>query len=165
MLIKNQSFYNKLPINPVKGQMLSIQGPINKIKRIIFGPKTYLVPREDGLVIVGATVENNAKFNQGNTPKGIKELQEGIQSLYPEAKHWPHLEHWWGFRPSTPDDKPIIGQSSIKNLYLATGHYRNGVLFSAITSNLIYKIIQKVNLNANERKFIKDFSFKRFSNL
>ena len=159
----SKTILNQLPITPVKGQMLSIQGPINKIRRIIFGPKTYLVPREDGLVIVGATVEKNANFNQGNTPQGIKELQLGIQSLYPEAIHWPHLEHWWGFRPSTPDQKPIIGHSNIKNLYLATGHYRNGVLFSAITSNLIYKVIQKVTLNSDEKKFIKDFSFKRFS--
>ena len=154
---------NELPVFPVKGQMLSIQGPRNKIKRVIFGPATYLVPREDGLVIVGATVEKYSKFNQGNTPKGIKQLQEGINSLFPEAINWPHMEHWWGFRPATPDLKPIIGKSPIKNLFLATGHYRNGVLFSAITSKLIYKVIENQNLTETEMNFIRNFSLSRFS--
>ncbi len=159
----SKRIFNELPISPVKGQMLSIQGPINKLKRILFSPKTYLVPREDGLIIVGATVEKKANFIKGNTPQGIKELQSGIHSLFPEATHWPEMEHWWGFRPSTPDLKPIIGESSIKNLFLATGHYRNGVLFSAITSNLLYKIIQKHELNLIEKNFVKDFAIQRFS--
>ena len=94
--------------------MLSIQGPTNFLKRVIFGPKTYLVPRDDGLIIVGATVEKDSKFNQGNTPNGIKQLQEGIRSLLPEAINWPQMEHWWGFRPCTPDLKPIIGKSKFE---------------------------------------------------
>tara|TARA_Y100001968_G_scaffold277014_1_gene271615 strand:+ start:7197 stop:8303 length:1107 start_codon:yes stop_codon:yes gene_type:complete len=153
---------SKIPIRPVKGQMLSIQGPINKFKRIIFGQNTYLVPRDDGLIIVGATLEKEAGFNKGNTPEGIKKLQAGIKSLYPEAKRWPHMEHWWGFRPATPDLKPIIGKSSVKNLFLATGHYRNGVLFSAATSNLIYKLICEGNLNDLEQKFLEKFKLERF---
>ena len=152
----------KVPITPIKGQMLSIQGPINKLRRIIFGPNTYLVPREDGLVIVGATVEKEAGFNKGNTPEGIKKLQSGINSLYPEAKTWPHMEHWWGFRPATSDLKPIIGKSSIRNLFIATGHYRNGVLFSAATSNLIFKLISGQNLNSTENYFLDNFTLDRF---
>jgi len=153
---------HNLPIFPVKGQMLSIQGPENSMKRILFGPNTYLVPRDDGLIVVGATVENKAEFNQGNTPKGINQLQEGIKSLLPEALSWPQMEHWWGFRPCTPDLKPIIGKSDISNLYLATGHYRNGVLFSAITSDIIFKLIQEETLNNIETNFLKKFSLNRF---
>jgi len=150
-----------LPIYPIKGQMLSIQGPINRINRVLFGPKTYMVPRDDGLVIVGATVEN-AGFNTGNTPQGIKTLQDGIKSLFPEAVTWPHMEHWWGFRPATPDLKPIIGKTHLKNLFLAVGHYRNGVLFSAITSKLIYKVITKCKLNDKENIFLEKFNYSRF---
>tara|TARA_B100000900_G_scaffold408471_1_gene422774 strand:+ start:654 stop:1763 length:1110 start_codon:yes stop_codon:yes gene_type:complete len=153
---------SNLPIFPVKGQMLSIQGPENSIKRVLFGPTTYLVPRDDGLIVVGATVENKAEFNQGNTPKGINQLQAGIKSLLPEALNWPQMEHWWGFRPCTPDLKPIIGKSNIKNLYLATGHYRNGVLFSAITSDIIFKLIEQKTLNNKETNFLEKFSFNRF---
>ena len=72
------------------------------------------------------------------------------------------MEHWWGFRPCTPDLKPIIGKSEIENLYLATGHYRNGVLFSAITSDIIFKLIQDQALQDFEMNFLEKFSFTRF---
>ena len=157
-----KQIFEELPVFPVKGQMFSIQGPIKKIKRILFGPNTYLVPREDGLIIVGATVENQAGFKEGNTPEGIKTLQKGLQSLFPEASIWPHMEHWWGFRPSTPNLKPIIGKSPIKNLFLATGHYRNGVLFSAITSSIIYKLVQNQSMSNAEINFLDKFSINRF---
>ena len=158
----SKAVLNKIPVFPVKGQMLSIQGPSNFLKRVLFGPDTYLVPRDDGLIIVGATVEKDSKFNQGNTPNGIKQLQKGIWSLLPEAMNWPQMEHWWGFRPCTPDFKPIIGKSDIENLFLATGHYRNGVLFSAITSDLIFKFIQDKTLSDSEISFLEKFSLKRF---
>ena len=153
---------NEIPIFPVKGQMLSIQGPVNFLKRVLFGPNTYLVPRDDGLIIVGATVEKYAEFDQGNTPEGINQLQLGIQSLLPEAINWPQMEHWWGFRPCTPDFKPIIGKSDVENLFFATGHYRNGVLFSAITSDIIFKLINNKSLKDNEIDFLEKFSFNRF---
>ena len=158
----SKKIFNRIPVFPVKGQMLSIQGPTNFLKRVLFGPKTYLVPRDDGLIIVGATVEKDSKFNQGNTPDGINQLQEGIRSLLPEAINWPHMEHWWGFRPCTPDFKPIIGKSKIENLFLATGHYRNGVLFSAITSYLLFKLVQNKSLKEIEKSFLEKFSLDRF---
>ena len=153
---------NKIPVFPVKGQMLSIQGPSNFLKRILFGTKTYLVPRDDGLIVVGATVEKDSQFNPGNTPSGITQLQKGIRSLLPEAINWPQMEHWWGFRPCTPDFKPIIGKSDVENLFLATGHYRNGVLFSAATSNIIFKLVQNKSLKESEKSLLKKFSLNRF---
>ena len=72
------------------------------------------------------------------------------------------MEHWWGFRPCTPDLKPIIGKSDIENLYLATGHYRNGVLFSAITSDIIFKLIQEKSMTKMEMYLLEKFSFNRF---
>ena len=72
------------------------------------------------------------------------------------------MEHWWGFRPCTPDLKPIIGKSKIENLFIATGHYRNGVLFSAITSDLLLKIVQNKRLKDTEKIFLEKFSLKRF---
>ena len=158
----SKKIFNKIPVFPVKGQMLSIQGPTNFLRRVIFGPTTYLVPRDDGLIVVGATVEKDSKFNKGNTPYGINQLQEGIYSLLPEAINWPQMEHWWGFRPCTPDLKPILGKSNIENLFLATGHYRNGVLFSAITSNLLFKLVQNKSLKETEISFLEKFSLNRF---
>jgi glycine oxidase len=128
---------NGLPVFPVKGQMLSLQGPIGALSRVVFGPGTYLVPREDGLLVVGATSEPEAGFGEGLTPAGQRQLQEGIRALLPEAANWPPMERWWGFRPCTPDQGPLLGEGPIEGLWLATGHHRNGVLLAAISAELV----------------------------
>ena len=125
------------PLFPVKGQMLSLQGPRQALKRVVFGPGTYLVPREDGLLVVGATSEPQAGFCEGLTPDGQRTLQSGIAALVPAANSWPPMERWWGFRPCTPDEGPLLGASSVPGLWLATGHHRNGVLLAAITAELL----------------------------
>ena len=130
-----------LPVRPVKGQMLSLQGPRASLKRVVFGPGTYLVPREDGLLVVGATSEPEAGFDDGLTPEGQKRLHQGLVALLPEAALWPPMERWWGFRPGTPDDAPLLGPGPIDGLWLATGHHRNGVLLAAITAELIAEAI------------------------
>ncbi len=158
----SKTLLHELPIFPVKGQMLSIQGPKKALKRVIFGPGTYLVPREDGLIIIGATSERNAKFNEGLTPGGQSKLQNGLNSLLPKAIQWPHMERWWGFRPCTPDQEPILGISSIEGLWLATGHYRNGVLLAAITSELIAKNISSEIMNNEEKEVFNAFQWNRF---
>ena len=127
----------ELQVFPVKGQMLSLQTPRGALRRVLFGPGTYFVPREDGLVVVGATSERNAGFNEGLTPQGQTTLQQGIAALLPEAINWPPMERWWGFRPCTPDEGPLLGQSPIAGLWLACGHHRNGVLMAGATAELI----------------------------
>ncbi len=126
-----------LPVHPVKGQMLSLQGPRASLERVVFGPGTYLVPRQDGLLVVGATSEPEAGFDDGLTPEGQKQLQAGITALLPEAAGWPPMERWWGFRPGTPDHAPLLGPGPMEGLWLATGHHRNGVLLAAITAERI----------------------------
>jgi len=127
----------ELPVFPVKGQMLSLQGPIGALQRVVFGPGTYLVPRHDGLLVVGATSEAEAGFSEGLTPAGQRQLQAGISALLPAAAGWPPMERWWGFRPCTPDQGPLLGEGPVPGLWLATGHHRNGVLLAAITTALI----------------------------
>jgi glycine oxidase len=122
---------------PVKGQMLSLQGPIGALPRVLFGPGTYLVPREDGLLVVGATSEPEAGFEEGLTPAGQRQLQAGLAALLPQAADWPPMERWWGFRPCTPDEGPLLGAGPLEGLWLATGHHRNGVLLAAITAELL----------------------------
>ncbi len=158
----SKQIFKTLPIFPVKGQMLSIQGPKQILKRIVFGPGIYLVPRDDGLIIVGATNERDAGFQIGLTPKGQSDLQKGIESLIPELNQLPHMERWWGFRPCTPDEGPLLGMSSIRGLWLATGHHRNGVLLAAITSELIGKSICSIPLSNEESSFLSQFKWDRF---
>ncbi len=153
----------QLPVSPVKGQMLSLQGPRDALKRVIFGPGTYLVPREDGLVVVGATNERNAGFRDGLTPDGQSQLQAGIASLLPEASQWPPMERWWGFRPCTPDEGPLLGEGPIPGLWLATGHHRNGLLLAAITSQLMSDALSGSELLSNQDEYwLKRFRWDRF---
>lgn len=130
-----------LPVYPVKGQMLSLQGPRQALQRVVFGPGTYLVPREDGLLVVGATSELEAGFAGGLTPRGQRQLEDNLAALLPAAAGWPPMERWWGFRPGTPDEAPLLGASPIEGLWLATGHYRNGVLLAAITAELLAELL------------------------
>ncbi|MCP9943220.1 FAD-dependent oxidoreductase [Cyanobium sp. ATX 6E8] len=152
----------ELPVVPVKGQMLSLQGPRQALGRVIFGPGTYLVPREDGLLVVGATSEAEAGFSEGLTPAGQRQLQDGIADLLPEASAWPPMERWWGFRPCTPDEGPLLGRSPIAGLWLATGHHRNGVLLAAITAELVAAAI-KGEVSAEAHRQLDAFSWRRFS--
>ncbi len=152
----------ELPVFPLKGQMLSLQGPIGALARVVFGPGTYLVAREDGLLVVGATSEPEAGFDEGLTPAGQRQLQAGIDALLPEAAQWPPMERWWGFRPCTPDQGPLLGASPIEGLELATGHHRNGVLLAAITAELITARLLGDRLAPADGALLEAFAWGRF---
>ncbi len=149
----------QLPLFPVKGQMLSLQGPRHALTRVLFGPGTYIVPRQDGLLVVGATSEPEAGFSAGLTPRGQRQLQQGLADLLPEASNWPPMERWWGFRPCTTDAAPLLGTSPIQGLWLATGHHRNGVLLAAVTVELLVGAMVGQN---NNDKLIAAFGWNRF---
>ena len=153
----------ELPVFPVKGQMLSLQGPREALQRVIFGPGTYLVPREDGLLVVGATSEREAGFTEGLTPFGQSQLQAGIAALLPQASQWPPMERWWGFRPCTPDEGPLLGTSAIAGLWLATGHHRNGVLLAAITAELLAAALSTRGPDAEQVQLLQAFRWNRFA--
>lgn len=128
-----------LPVYPKKGQMLSVRVPPGvhpPLRRVLFGEQTYIVPRRDGEIVIGATSED-VGFTPQNTPAGIQSLLANAIRLYPALKDFPIQEFWWGFRPATPDEMPILGASPIPNLTFATGHYRNGILLAPITAKLL----------------------------
>ncbi len=151
-----------LPVRPVKGQMLSLRMPQKlhqpfPLQRILYGNGVYLVPRQDGRLVIGATVEE-VDWTPFNTPKGIQSLLAKTTELYPAAADWQIEEFWWGFRPGTPDELPIIGRSSCDNLFLATGHYRNGILLAPITASLMADLI----LKQKSDPLLAKFSDRRF---
>ncbi len=133
-----------LPVFPRKGQLLSVQAPVGQgqlyakqpLNQVLFGDRIYIVPRRDGLIVIGATSED-VEFTPGNTPAGLKQLLTEAIRLYPPLKDFPIVETWWGYRPGTPDELPILGPSELENLAIATGHYRNGILLAPITAQLI----------------------------
>jgi len=129
-----------LPVKPIKGQMLSVFDRDRQLQRVIYAPSCYIVPRQDGKIVIGATVEDNG-FSQGNTAAGLAQLLNRAIAVYPAIANMPITETWWGFRPHAPNEIPLLGASDYENLVLATGHYRNGILFAPITAKLITDFI------------------------
>jgi len=148
-----------VPVVPRKGQMCCVRRPDSapSLDRVLFGPATYLVPRRDGRIIIGATSED-VGFTPHNTPAGIQTLLQRAIRLWPTLQDYPIEGFWWGFRPTTPDELPILGPSHCANLTLATGHYRNGILLGPITGRLIADFIvgQRVD------PLLPHFSWERF---
>ena len=148
-----------IPVRPVKGQMFSLQIPTdNPLERVIFGENTYLVPKQDGRLIIGATVEDIG-WQDGNTPDGIYQLLQRAINLYPPLSNWTIKEMWHGYRPATPDENPLLGYGDASNLILATGHYRNGILLAPITAKLITNLI----VDRHPDTLLSHFSFDRFT--
>lgn len=148
------------PVRPKKGQMLSVRAPehlLPALKRILYAPDIYIVPRRDGRIVIGATSED-VGFTPQNTPSGIQALLERAIRLYPQLQHYPIQEFWWGFRPATPDELPILGTSPYKNLTLATGHYRNGILLAPVTAFLIADSIWEQKSDS----LLAHFNYSRF---
>ncbi|MDP5016530.1 MAG: glycine oxidase ThiO [Dolichospermum sp.] len=151
-----------LPVSPRKGQMLSLRVPdfVTELPltRVLFGENTYIVPRRNRSIIIGATSEN-VGFAADNTPAGIQSLLQSAMRLYPQLENYPLQELWWGFRPATPDELPILGHSYCDNLTLATGHYRNGILLAPITATLIADLICEQKADP----LLANFHYSRFS--
>jgi glycine oxidase ThiO len=140
-----------IEVVPRKGQMLSLlvppeQGDHLPLQQVLFGEEIYIVPRRDGKIIIGATSED-VGFTPQNTPQGVRQLLTAATRLFPLLQDFSLHETWWGFRPATPDELPILGASAYANLTLATGHYRNGILLTPITAKLIADLVwhQKVD--------------------
>ncbi|BAZ84454.1 glycine oxidase ThiO [Dolichospermum compactum] len=151
-----------LPVRPRKGQMLSLRVPDFltelPLTRVLFGENIYIVPRRDRSIIIGATSED-VGFAADNTPGGIQSLLQSAIRLYPQLENYPIQELWWGFRPATPDELPILGHSHCDNLTFATGHYRNGILLAPITATLIADLICKQKADP----LLANFHYSRFS--
>jgi glycine oxidase ThiO len=135
----------QIPVVPRKGQMLSVSVPTEQrdhlpLQQVLFGEEIYIVPRRDGKIIIGATSED-VGFAPQNTPRGVQQLLTNATRLFPLLQDFPIHETWWGFRPATPDELPILGRSPYDNLTLATGHYRNGILLTPITARLIADLV------------------------
>ncbi|MBW4466095.1 MAG: glycine oxidase ThiO [Pegethrix bostrychoides GSE-TBD4-15B] len=149
-----------VPVQPRKGQMLALQaGDLRseRLHRVLYGEEVYIVPRQDGRIVVGATSES-VGFTPQNTAGGLQTLLNAALRLCPMLQDLPIQECWWGFRPATPDQLPILGSSLCDNLTLATGHYRNGILLTPITAQLLADLIWKQLSDP----LLQHFSWQRF---
>jgi glycine oxidase len=124
------------PVRPAKGQMVSLRNEAVRIERVLWSERIYLVPRNDGRILAGATVEH-VGFDKTVTAAGIHANLDAAIELVPALAAARVEETWAGLRPDTPDHLPIIGPADLEGLLIATGHFRSGVLLTPITARII----------------------------
>jgi glycine oxidase len=123
-----------LPVKPIRGQLLQLACPAAIASRVIWGAECYIVPWQDGSLLVGATVED-VGFDESATVAGVRDLLDRACELLPSAWSARFQGVRVGLRPATSDELPIIGRSSSQpGVFYATGHYRNGVLLAPFTA-------------------------------
>jgi glycine oxidase len=147
------------PVRPVKGQMLALQmdaaAPL--LNHVLWAPGAYLVPRRDGRLIIGGTVEEKG-FDQTITAGGMLTLLEAAWRAVPAIEELPLAETWVGHRPGSRDDAPILGRGPLDGLFYATGHHRNGILLAPVTADAMSRLI----LDDVVEPAIRPFGLERF---
>jgi glycine oxidase len=133
------------PVRPVKGQILELRARngVAPCRRIVSSERVYLVPRPDGRLIAGATVEERG-FDTAVTAGGVHELLREAYRLLPDIAEMELVEATAGLRPGTPDNLPLIGASGVDGLLWATGHYRNGILLAPLTAKMLVEELEGV---------------------
>lgn len=146
------------PLRPVRGQLLHVGWRGDPPSTILWGPRCYIVPRTDGTLLVGATVEE-AGFDERTTAAGVRDLLSVACELLPDMKDATFLEARAGLRPATPDELPVLGSDpDTPNIVHASGHYRNGVLLAPITANVIADLV----VGGTRAQGLEAFAVNRF---
>ena len=146
-----------IPVRPVRGQMLSLEGPRTPLRHMIWGD-AYLVPREDGQTYVGATVEEIG-YRKATTTSGISGLRRGAACLVPSLASASQRRAWAGLRPASLDGRPVMGRlASWDNVWVSTGHFRNGILLAPVSGQLMARSI----LSGTPDPTLAPFSPERF---
>ncbi|WP_418956593.1 glycine oxidase ThiO [Streptomyces tritici] len=153
------------PVRPVKGQVLRLTVPpayapflSRTVRAVVRGGQVYLVPRENGELVIGATSEELG-WDTTVTAGGVYELLRDAHELVPGLTELPLTETRAGLRPGSPDNAPLLGATELPGLLLATGHYRNGVLLTPVTGDVMAEVLATGSLPDEARPF----SPRRFS--
>ncbi|MFZ1134464.1 MAG: glycine oxidase ThiO [Candidatus Korobacteraceae bacterium] len=154
-----------VPTRPVKGQMVCLvpedggqhTGPL--IKHVVRTPEIYIIPRSDGRILLGATVEE-AGFDKSVDPEIIQRLYRAGINAAPALASMKIHDAWAGLRPGTPDNLPILGETSLPGYYAATGHYRDGIMLAPITAHVM---MQLITANCTTDFDLRPFSPMRFA--
>lgn len=132
---------DRVALHPVRGQMLCFETRPRVLTPAVFSMRGYLVPRRDGRILAGSTMEE-AGYNKTVTLGGIEKISRGVLAMVPALAEIPFREAWAGLRPATRDLLPVLGYSpSVANVIWSTGHYRSGILLSAITGEVIADLV------------------------
>ena len=150
------------PVRPIKGQMLALRmdAATPLLNHVVWAPGAYLVPRRDGRLLVGATVEEKG-YDTSLTAGGVLTLLEAAWRAVPAVEELPIEEMWVGHRPGSRDDAPILGAAPIEGLVYATGHHRNGILLTPVTADAIARLV----LEGVAEPAIRPFGIERFGSV
>jgi glycine oxidase len=137
-----------LPTRPVKGQMVCVvpspgdsgKGPV--VQHVIRTPDVYVIPRSDGRLLLGATVEE-AGFDKGTDADTVQRLHQAAANVVPVIGEMRLHDAWAGLRPGSPDDLPILGETSLAGYFAATGHYRDGIMLAPVTAQLMTQLLTR----------------------
>src|SRR6266705_1423499 len=140
------------PVRPAKGQMAALRADEPKIERVLWSEKIYLVPRNDGRILAGATIEY-VGFEKQVTAGGIEKILAAAIELAPGLKDARIEETWAGLRPDSSDHLPILGPTDLEGLLMATGHFRSGILLTPITARLIREWITEQKVSFDWERF------------
>jgi glycine oxidase len=147
----------KVPTPPMRGQMIAYKS--SELRHAIWGEEGYLVPKRGGIVYAGATVEN-VGFRKRTTPRALAGLRRMATELVPSLRKAEVESEWAGLRPGSPDDLPILGKlPKRQNVFVATGHFRNGILLAPITGKLMSQLI----CEGKTEMSLRPFSPERFA--
>ncbi len=129
----------KLPVKPCRGQMIEFEGA-GHFPMTVRAGHHYLVPRSSGRLLAGSTMEY-AGYDKSVTAGGLKSILEGAERIAPGIRNLRVRRIWAGLRPDTDDHLPILGRGALRNLIIATGHFRNGILLAPVTARLTAELI------------------------
>lgn len=140
------------PVVPAKGQMLSLRAEEIEIERVLWSEKIYLVPRNDGRILAGATVER-VGFDRTVTAGGMEKILDAAIELAPGLSSARIEEMWAGLRPDSPDHLPILGPTDMQGLLIATGHFRSGITLTPITARLVREWVTEQRVSVDWDRF------------
>lgn len=146
------------PSSPVRGQMVGFGRVAGAPRMILRSERGYMAPREDGRTVAGSTLEPGA-LEKHSTAAGLRKILSAATDMAPVLADAPVLDTWAGIRPDSPDHLPIIGATGIDGLFIATGHYRNGMLLAPATAKYLAEWIMEGRIS----KFLEPFSPLRFA--
>jgi len=139
-IVNCRGAWSGAPVKPRKGQMLYVQPRKPLLQRVVHAPEVYIVPRGTGRILLGATVED-VGFDKTVSSSTIQDLLAGCVKYLPALASAPIIESWAGLRPGTPDDLPILGPTDVPRVFVASGHFRNGILLAPITAKIMADLV------------------------
>lgn len=148
-----------VPVVPIRGQIVELRLGGRPLSTVLSSEEVYLVPREDGSVLIGSTLEH-VGFRKEVTAGAIRGLLDAAERLCPDVTSARFVTAWAGLRPGTPDGWPLLGESGVEGLFLATGHFRNGILLAPATARFMADL-----LTGRPAPRLSPFAVDRFAGL